>query len=139
MTKFAFLGHYIALEHFFRTAGFAAPIWRRLPTRALKSFIPLLPARNHLKIPITSPAGNKTMGYGIFCSLLPEHFVTLSPDQVRTRIIAAAQLGEALGAQIIGLGGFTSVVCNEGADIASSLNAAVTSGNTLTASLAIRE
>lgn len=65
-------------------------------------------------------------------SLLPEQWVTLPEDFVVRRVTEAARLGAELGARVIGLSAFTSIVGDQGAAVARALDVAVTSGNTFT-------
>ncbi len=138
MTRFGFIGHFLSMEHLAEVLG---PLGRHLrgAILATKSFIPHLPPFKYVKIgPICSRAGNETVGFGILCPLLPEHFATLEKRFVQRKVLSAIRLGERLGVSIVGLGGFTSICCDEGAAFVGQVNAMVTSGNTYTAALAVQ-
>jgi predicted amino acid dehydrogenase len=76
-------------------------------------------------------------GMGIVCPLFPEDFVKLQERIVLDKIKKACLLAQREGAGIIGLGGFTSIVGNEGEVLAKEIDAGITSGNTYTAYLAL--
>jgi predicted amino acid dehydrogenase len=82
---------------------------------------------------LRSPLGPEARGYFVGCPLLPRQMLDLNQDEVTGRVVAAARLAEKLGARIIGLGGYTSIVGDKGYTVARSVDVAVTSGNTLTA------
>src|ERR1700694_1945647 len=59
---------------------------------------------------IRSKTGKEIHGYFLAASFLPEQFISLPREQVYGKIIKAGKIAESLGAKIVGLGGFTSVV-----------------------------
>ena len=73
----------------------------------------------------------------IICPLLPEDMILMDEEVVLKKIIASIKCSERLGVKIATLGGFTSVVGNEGEAVSRRAGIAVTSGNTYTAALAI--
>jgi len=85
----------------------------------------------------TNMAQDLLWGIGIGVPLFPEDFVRLEESIVLDKIKQACLLAEKKGAGIIGLGGFTSIVGDEGRVLADQINAAITSGNTYTAYLAL--
>lgn len=88
---------------------------------------------------LRSKNGSVVNFIGIACPLLPDQMVMLKEEFVLEKIMKSVRLAEKEGAQIVSLGGFTSVIGNEGEQIAKSVpNIAVTSGNTYTAMLAIQ-
>lgn len=138
MNKFAFINHYLDTKLASEQLQYA-PRLDNLAKGALKSLIAELPPYRYMTIaPVISSMGAQASGIGVACPLLPEHFVTLPQNTVFEKILTAAKIGERFGANVIGLGGFTSIFGNGGRDIAQSINAAVTSGNTYTAALAIQ-
>lgn len=72
----------------------------------------------------------------VMCPLFPEQLV-LRRDLSQQKIQSSLQLLSKLGVKIVTLAGFSSIVTNGGSDIASKVDYAVTSGNTLTAALTI--
>jgi predicted amino acid dehydrogenase len=88
---------------------------------------------------ITSAStGKQVKGWLIACPLIPEHFLQLPEKQVYTKIIATGKLAEKLGAKILGLGAFTSVVGDAGQTIAHALGIPVTTGDSYTVAVAVR-
>ncbi len=139
MNRYAFLGHYLGLEHCYRMLGWLGPFMRLLPIAIQKELIRRLPPYVLLSLgPLESPAGAVVEGCAIVAPLLPEFIATDGEAVVLRKVLRAARLAEKLGASIISLGGFTSVVGNEGKEISEGLSAKVTSGNTYTAALVLQ-
>jgi predicted amino acid dehydrogenase len=88
---------------------------------------------------ITSTSTNKTIkGWLIACPLSPIHFLELPEKRVYRKIIETGHLAEKLGAKILGLGAYTSVVGDAGITIAQALDVPVTTGDSYTISTAIQ-
>ncbi len=88
---------------------------------------------------ITSASTGKTIkGWLIACPLSPIHFLELPEKKVYRKIIETGHLAEKLGAKILGLGAYTSVVGDAGITIAQALDVPVTTGDSYTISTAIR-
>lgn len=64
--------------------------------------------------------------------------VTLPPSVVYKKIIQTGHFAEKLGARILGLGAFTSVVGDGGITVAQNLEIPVTTGDSLTIAMAVR-
>jgi len=87
---------------------------------------------------ITSQAtGKEIEGWFIACPLTPRQMVTLPPEQVYKKVIATGKLAQKLGANLLGLGGFTSVVGDGGLTIARHLDIPVTTGDSYTIATAV--
>ncbi len=86
---------------------------------------------------IKSPTGAEAEGWFIGCPLTPAQLLTLPQDFVYKRLVQCGKLAESLGAGIIGLGAFTSVVGDGGITVAKSLDIAVTTGNSYTVATAV--
>lgn len=87
---------------------------------------------------ITSQAtGKEIEGWFIACPLTPAQLVSLPPETVYKKVIATGKLAQRLGAKILGLGGFTSVVGDGGLTIARHLDIPVTTGNSYTIATAV--
>lgn len=82
--------------------------------------------------------GKEIEGWLIAVPYTVQRMLHLPPAEVHRKIIAAGRLAERLGAQVLGLGAYTSVVGDGGVTIARALDIAVTSGDSYTAALAIR-
>ena len=82
--------------------------------------------------------GRFLKGWFIACPLTPTRMVTLPPAVVYNKIIQTGRFAEKLGAQILGLGAFTSVVGDGGITVAKNLDIPVTTGDSLTIAMAVR-
>jgi predicted amino acid dehydrogenase len=76
-------------------------------------------------------------GWFIGCPLTARQFLTLPLDFVYDTLEKCGRLAEAVGAGIVGLGAFSSVVGDGGITLAGRLNIAVTTGNSYTTATAV--
>lgn len=88
---------------------------------------------------IESPTGARTEGWFIALPLTPRQMIKTMPiEKVYDKIVQCCDLGASLGADICGLGAFTSVVGDGGITVAQrSKIKAVTTGNSYTIATAI--
>jgi fatty aldehyde-generating acyl-ACP reductase len=87
---------------------------------------------------ITSEAtGKEIKGWFIACPYTPRRMLELPAQTVYRKIIQTGRLAEKLGAQILGLGAFTSVVGDAGVTIANALDVPVTTGDSYTVTVAV--
>jgi predicted amino acid dehydrogenase len=91
---------------------------------------------SHIK-GVVSATGTEAEGWFIGCPLSPRQFMSLPTDFVYERLIQCGRIAEGLGAKILGLGAFTSVVGDGGVTVAKNLDIAVTTGNSYTVATAI--
>lgn len=82
--------------------------------------------------------GRALQGWFIACPLTPKRMMSLPPAVVYKKIIQTGRLAEKMGARILGLGAFTSVVGDGGVTIAGRLNIPVTTGDSYTIAQAVR-
>lgn len=88
---------------------------------------------------ITSAAtGKQIKGWFIACPYTPKRMMELPERTVYHKIIQTGRMAEKLGAQILGLGAFTSVVGDSGVTIAKALDVPVTTGDAYTVSMAVQ-
>jgi fatty aldehyde-generating acyl-ACP reductase len=88
---------------------------------------------------ITSAAtGKQIKGWLIACPYTPKRMMELPERTVYNKIIQTGRMAEELGAQILGLGAFTSVVGDAGITIAKHLDIPVTTGDSFTVSMAVQ-
>jgi fatty aldehyde-generating acyl-ACP reductase len=88
---------------------------------------------------ITSEAtGKQIKGWFVACPFTPRRMLELPVRTVYRKIIQTGHMAERLGAKILGLGAFTSVVGDAGMTIASSLDLPVTTGDSYTVALAVQ-
>lgn len=133
-----FIGHPIDLEHLYGMLGPLNGIARNISKYRLKQFLRLVPPFRISTVKNIKSLINAIIDcYTIICPLLPEDFVSLDEDFVLKRVEQSIRKAQRLGAKIVTLGGFTSVIGNEGEVISKRVDIAVTNGNTYTASLAI--
>lgn len=87
---------------------------------------------------ITSQAtGKKIKGWLIACPYTPRRMLELPEKMVYHKIVQTGRMAEKLGAKILGLGAFTSVVGDSGITIAQSLRVPVTTGDSYTVAVAV--
>jgi predicted amino acid dehydrogenase len=82
--------------------------------------------------------GRPIHGWFIACPLTPKRMMSLPPNIVYRKIIQTGRLAQRLGANILGLGAFTSVVGDGGITIAQHLDLPVTTGDSYTVAVAVR-
>ncbi len=87
---------------------------------------------------ITSQAtGKQIKGWFVACPFTPQRMLELPERTVYRKIIQTGRLAEKLGAQMLGLGAFTSVVGDGGITIARALDVPVTTGDAYTVAIAV--
>jgi predicted amino acid dehydrogenase len=87
---------------------------------------------------ITSQAtGKQVKGWFLACPYTPKRMMELPEQTIYHKIIQTGRLAEKLGAQILGLGAFTSVVGDAGVTIAKALEVPVTTGDSYTVTVAL--
>jgi predicted amino acid dehydrogenase len=86
---------------------------------------------------IISPAGAEAEGWLITVGGTPKEMLSHSPEFTYRRLLAAAEMAEKMGAQIMGLGAFTKVVGDAGITVARRARIPITTGNSYSASGAL--
>jgi len=81
--------------------------------------------------------GRELKGWLIACPFTPPTMMSLSVNRVYDKIVACGHMAEELGAKILGLGAYTSVVGDAGKTIADRLNIPVTTGDSYTVTMAV--
>lgn len=81
--------------------------------------------------------GSQIKGWFIACPFTPKRMLELPEGTVYRKIIQTGHLAEKLGAGILGLGAYTSVVGDAGITIAKSLDIPVTTGDSYTIAIAV--
>jgi fatty aldehyde-generating acyl-ACP reductase len=130
LEKFAFIIHPLEAKP---DIARKFPIAKYLPESVLelvlKQMKPLLVS--HIT-GVKSLTGAEAEGWFIGCPLSAHQMMTLPTDYVLGKIINCAKVAQDVGAKIVGLGAFTSVVGDGGITIAKNVDIAVTSGNSFT-------
>lgn len=133
MEKFGFILHPFAAKDIARKY----PITRPVPEMLIETALKYAPPFKISHISGIESAHNRAEGWFVCCPLTTKQMVELPEQFVLNRIIQAGKLAEKLGAKIVGLGAFTSVVGDAGLTIAKNLDIAVTSGNSYTVATAL--
>ncbi len=138
MDSFAFIIHPIEPK---RDVSRKYPLLGRLLTERqidfLSTFFP--PVYLSEVTGVTSAAtGKQIKGWLIACPYTPRRMLELPESVVYHKIIQTGHLAESLGAQILGLGAYTSVVGDAGVTVARELAIPVTTGDALTVSVAVQ-
>ncbi len=81
--------------------------------------------------------GNECKGWFIACPFTPQRMLELPVEMVYDKIVACGRKAAKLGAKIMGLGAYTSVVGDAGHTIADRLEIPVTTGDSYTIMMAV--
>lgn len=133
MEKFAFIIHPLEAADVARKFHIA----RRLPDRLIEGVLHLMPPFVASQIEGPNTLRHQTQGWFVACPLTSRQMLSLPYPTVMARITAAGRLAQGLGAKIIGLGAFTSVVGDGGISAAKHLKIPVTTGNSYTVATAL--
>jgi predicted amino acid dehydrogenase len=87
---------------------------------------------------VRSPTGAETTGCFIACPLTARQLISGDAEKNTELIIACGRLAQEQGAEIVGLGAFTSIVGDAGFTIAEAVESGVTTGNSYTVATAIQ-
>ncbi|UCD55291.1 MAG: hypothetical protein JSV93_00400 [Candidatus Omnitrophota bacterium] len=138
MDKFGFIVHPISIESFYDFLWFWSKFAKILPKETVKNImLKFRPYRLCSFNKIRSSSGPIISGEIVALPLLPVQIASIIKERVLDLIEEAIRVCEKRGAKIVGLGGFTSVVGNEGEVLSKRVDVPLTSGNTLTAALAL--
>ncbi|RME06920.1 MAG: shikimate dehydrogenase [Anaerolineae bacterium] len=110
-----------------------------LPVPLINFFSTFFPAVYLSKVEgVTSQAtGEQVEGWLLACPLTAARMLELPERIVYHKVIQTGRLAERLGAQLLGLGAFTSVVGDGGLTIARALDVPVTTGDAYTIAVAV--
>lgn len=137
MDAFAFIIH--PLEPKRDVARKYPLLGRVLPEPAIDFFSRFWPPVyiSHVTGARSAATGKEIEGWLLAVPYTAQRMLQLPPAEVYRKIIAAGRLAERLGAKVLGLGAYTSIVGDGGVTIARALDIAVTSGDSYTAALAV--
>ncbi|HIU63812.1 MAG TPA: NAD(P)H-binding protein [Candidatus Avacidaminococcus intestinavium] len=133
MEKFAFVLHPLVVADFARKF----PILNYVPDHWIESAMKRVKAFKISHITGVHSPYAEAEGWFIACPLTAKQMVNLPEEFVLDKITEACQLAESLGAKIVGLGAFSSIVGDAGITVAKRVNIAVTSGNSYTVATAL--
>jgi len=135
---FAFIIHPIDPK---RDASRKFPFWASLfnarQINFLSTFFPPL-LISKIEGVASNATGKQIRGWLIACPLTAERMLELPQKVAYYKIIQTGRLAERLGAQILGLGAFTSVIGDGGITVANGLDVPVTTGDAYTISIAVQ-
>lgn len=133
MQRFAFIIHPLVAKDILRKYSFA----KQIPENCLEFFAKYIPPFKLSHITGIKSPHAEAEGWFIACPLTARQMLELPEKVVLDKIIQCGKIAERLGAKILGLGAFTSVVADAGITVAKNLNIAVTSGNSYTVATAL--
>jgi len=137
MENFAFMIHPVDprrdVRRKFKLLGY-------LPTGVINYFCRFFPPVYISHITgIRSILGSEAEGWFVAAPFTPATMLALDYERyVAPKLIAVGRMAEKLGARLLGLGAFTSVVGDAGVSIARALSIPVTTGNSYTIAIAVR-
>lgn len=133
MGTFGFIIHPIDIGDVYRKYPFA----RHLPGRLVEMGLSLAPPITTSHITGVESDHGKADGWFVSCPLTPRMMMGLPEPKVTRKITAACKKAANLGARVVGLGAFTSVVGDAGVTVRKNVDVAVTTGNSYTVATAI--
>ena len=133
MERFAFVLHPLSLEDM----QMVSPLVRYVPDFLLEYILKQKKPFTVSHITGVKSPHAEAEGWFVGCPLTAKQMVELPEEFVIDRIVETGKIAEELGAKILGLGAFTSIVGDAGVTIAERLNIAVTSGNSYTVATAL--
>ena len=132
VNRFAFVIHPLSVNFIHKDPAYR---WTRyLPDRWLEAFAAYLPPLYLSRITggQSPTTGQRVEGYLYTLGATPREMVRHDENFTYRRLEKAARMAERMGARIMGLGAFTSVVGDAGITVAHNADIAITSGNSLT-------
>lgn len=132
VNKFAFVIHPLNVRFIHKHKAFS---WTRyLPDGLVEAFAAYFPPMyiGRIKGGVSPATGQRIEGHLISLGATPRQMMRHGERFTYRRLNVAARMGERLGARIMGLGAFTSVVGDAGITVAHEADIAITSGNSLT-------
>ena len=110
-----------------------------LPVPAIHFFSRFFPPVyiSHISGVQSIASGHEVEGWFVACPFTPHTMLTLPPRTVYKKIVQTGKMAQELGAKILGLGAFTSVVGDGGVTIARQLDIPVTTGDSYTVAVAM--
>lgn len=133
MEKFAFMLHPLSLEDM----QHVSPIIKYVPDKVLEFVLEHKKPFTVSHITGVKSPHAEAEGWFVGCPLTAKQMVELPEEFVVDRIIETGKIAQELGAKIVGLGAFTSIVGDAGVTVAENLDIAVTSGNSYTVATAL--
>ncbi|MGD8398774.1 MAG: shikimate dehydrogenase [Anaerolineae bacterium] len=136
MNRFAFMIHPVEPQ---RDVARKYPILGKLPAGIIDYFSAFFPPvyLSHVTGVRSEANGQEIEGWLIACPMTPRRMLDVSLSRAYRKLEQTGRLAERLGADVLGLGAFTSVVGDAGATVAQRLSMPVTTGNSYTVAVAV--
>jgi fatty aldehyde-generating acyl-ACP reductase len=136
MNNFAFMIHPIEPQ---KDVARKFPLLGKLPPRIIdfgsRFFPPVY--LSHITGVRSEATGEEIEGWLLACPMTPKRMLEVPLSAAYGKIVRTGHMAEQLGARILGLGAFTSVVGDAGITISQKLPIPVTTGNSYTIALAV--
>lgn len=135
---FAVMGHPYNFNHLIKIFEVFKPNVQDLSKDFLLKIFELAPSYKGADIKnFKSKAGVTVDGYFVMCPIIPDMAV-LTPDIVLPKVLEGCRIAERLGAGVLALGGFTSIVGERFLEVLKSrVNMPITTGNTFTVAMTL--
>jgi len=135
---FGVIGHFYNYNHLMRCLKAMKPDFKVPSQEFISKLFDLTPSFKIYEMKnFTSKTGDTTDGNFILSTFIPD-MVDFNAEAVYSKVVRACKVAEKYGVGIVTLGGFSSVVGERyGQKIGRSVDIPITTGNTLTSSLAI--
>ncbi|MBK6431328.1 serine carboxypeptidase [Candidatus Amarolinea dominans] len=132
VNRFAFVIHPLSTRYIYKDKRLR--YLRFLPEKLVEHYVAEISPMYLSRITgAVSPAtGQRVEGILLTLGATPRELMRRDPSFTYRRLIKAARMSERMGARIMGLGAFTSVVGDAGITVAQKVDIAITSGNSLT-------
>ena len=137
MKNFAFIIHPIDPK---RDVQRKYPLLGKLPIGVINYFSRFFPPVyiSHITGLRSISTQEEIEGWFVACPLTPQRMLTLPVQVVYKKIIDTVRMAQRLGAQIVGLGAFTSVIGDAGVTVSRAVDAPVTTGDSYTVAVALQ-
>ena len=111
-----------------------------LPVVAINFFSRFFPPVyiSHITGVQSQATGQEIEGWFVACPFTPQRMLSLPPNTVYRKISATVKFAQQLGAKLVGLGAYTSVVGDGGLTISRSVACPVTTGDSYTVAVAVQ-
>jgi fatty aldehyde-generating acyl-ACP reductase len=135
MNNFAFMIHPIEPQ---KDVARKFPLLGKLPPGIIHYFSRYFPPvyLGHSTGICSEATGEEIEGWLIACPVTPKRMLELPLPVAYSKIVQTGRLAQRLGARLLGLGAFTSVVGDAGVTVSQRLSIPVTTGNSLTIAMA---
>ena len=139
VSGFGVIGHPYNFEHLVRYLKSFGPDFKIPSQEFLSKAFDLMPSYVSYDVKeFKAASGKTTRGAFIACNIIPDMLST-DLDKAVQKVIESCKVAERLGLGIVALGGFTSIAGElYGENFRRHVNVPVTTGNTLTAALAVK-